>query len=304
MNTFDFNIPNRECMNFNYTDMSNIINSCSKKQHKYNRLKYIDQGSYSMVYNAKSKNENVIVKISKSYEKHIPIFTSEINLAVYLGEHGIGPKIYDYFYIKRKRAHSYYQIIIMEKFKESLNHYIRNKYVSPDRKCHAINKMIELLRKLIMDHNIFCTDTKLGNCVYKWENQGDIKIRLIDFGNNYCYKTPLKGDKITQENKILFFNYVLLQNAYDVCAHLNMDCEYIMKKTFLKIKEFRKFIHNYRDIYNYITNHKENYMLRQLFHYIGDRYEIMKFVSILYYFIHENKNENKNKNDKKKLHKQ
>jgi len=228
---------NRECIYKKFktkpTKKSGVLNYCSRLG-KYEEPKFITEGTEGRIYKSRIKgikyrtrtrtkflssldrNDvlDVVIKVEKLESKFMRRLKQEIKLGVYLGKYNIGPKIYDYFYVTKNDR--IYQYIIMESFDGSLNKLISNKNVSIDTKSDAILKMIDLLYIMMIGKKIFCIDTKLNNCVYKYDEKGELVVRLIDFGNDMCFPEPFRNNpfKNKKYNEYMFFYLALIQNAY------------------------------------------------------------------------------------------
>jgi len=194
-----------------------ILEHCCKKFHlkDIKLINKIGEGAFGKVYlcsasyktnsgiSHKSSDLNIAVKIidiparynnktktNLIKEKQIVDQDREIEYSYYMGEVGLGPKIYHTFFTE-DLTKSLKQYIIMEPFSFNAHDILKSNILDIE-KSKLISEMISLMKKQIYDYNLFCMDTKPTNYVVNIDNETldssskITEIRLIDFGD-WCF---------------------------------------------------------------------------------------------------------------------
>lgn len=205
-------MPNRLCRKGSIRDISkcsifkNLVLYCS-----------VGRGSYGIVYAAhgmyNSKKYYFVIK--KVINVSIENINHEYNYSRIMSEMGIGPKVYDGFYVSQKNTEShrllkdrYTQYIVMEKYDESVEELIKKRTTSKRDMMHIISDMINLLYYKIFNTSIVCYDIKPSNFVYRKNKKGTYDIKLIDFGTEFC-----EEGNITKKRKYWVIIIILVQLA-------------------------------------------------------------------------------------------
>ena len=98
-----------------------------------------------------------------------------------MGDIGIGPKVYEAFYVLFPKE--VIQFIIMEPADTSSTEIYYSK-LPMNLKIETTRRILELLHEQIYDHGMYCVDIKPGNFVVTYKNYFDVK--MIDFGVDFC----------------------------------------------------------------------------------------------------------------------
>jgi len=182
------------------TNQSNLLNKCAKNMDNFILTEIIGSGSSGTVWSGscifkeiskkrkRTQIDNVIeiaVKISIVSKDLFEKSFLEVDFNYYMSEIGLGPKIYDAFFIQDPKRSLYIsQFIIMEPFDFNCSVALKNSTFN--EKTIIVHKMINLLKSSIFDHDIFCSDIKPSNFVLKKLPNGDIIVKMIDFDAKYC----------------------------------------------------------------------------------------------------------------------
>jgi predicted Ser/Thr protein kinase len=200
----------------------------------------IGQGSFGTLYHITINGKSTAVKIIKlNSNKELLNFTEEIKLSGYMGDLGIGPKVYDSFYIKTIRENKYIQIINMELFEGDMSKFYSNLENVPIELIKSATRQMLTLVDGITSSGFTCVDLKPGNFVYKYTEK-TIVVKMIDFGMDYC-----EGDnKYTTELDKIITNIILKMQIFYIIMFRKMDIK--KKKEINNI--FNNFIFKKRNI--------------------------------------------------------
>jgi len=143
------------------------------------------------------KTIDCVVKIMTFEENQKNDVFAETDIGIVLGSSGFGPKVYYAFYRDLPSYKEYRAYIIMEKMNGPCDKLIETYKDCPGNTQQVIDRMIYIYEKLIFDYNIYCSDIKPPNFLYKIENNDDITIKMSDFGGEYC-KINGNPDEIQQ----------------------------------------------------------------------------------------------------------
>jgi hypothetical protein len=103
-----------------------------------------------------------------------------------MSEVKLGPHVYESFYIQQEHTELFTQYLIMDYYPyDCLTFLIRNQKNNNIVKT-VMKKMINVIYRMIFEHNLYCVDIKPHNFVIKESN---LDVRMIDFGGDYCYNT-------------------------------------------------------------------------------------------------------------------
>ncbi len=206
-------VLNRRCTKMEeYTKSHELLNFCSNlKDIKLTEI--LGEGTFGIVYLGeaiyKSMKIPIAVKIIKSIlsDKDFEKLDHEITFTYNMGTLGLGPKVYDAFYFINKQG-GYKQVIIMDYYKyngiEALEKADKTESID------IITKMINLIKKMVFTHGMYCVDIKPGNFVV---NADLNEVKLIDFGSDWCFPQKLMTDNEKSLFQILIFQlYFLISN--------------------------------------------------------------------------------------------
>lgn len=154
-------------------------------------------------------------------------FKQECDLAKALGIANVGPKVF-FHGICLKGLHTIegildIGILVMEKYDMSLEYFIQHNVIpNPKISLLCLKLIFKNLRalgpkgsKILMD----CDDINENNIVLKFEENGKIKVRLIDFG--YCRNSLNNKDRLSIEiEAALMYIKINLFHSIDL---LNLD---------------------------------------------------------------------------------
>jgi predicted Ser/Thr protein kinase len=203
---------NRQC-NYNEKDINQILKKCAKNNEIMSIPEIIGEGTYGKVYLVEILNGDKEIKVAV---KKITVsvddkdsresIKNEIAYSVYMSRSNIGPKIYDAFYTED--SNSFNQYIIMEHFEYDGDKFFKNRNINIDIKKEAFRQMIDLVKEQIYDYKLYCIDIKPSNFLISKKDQ--LKVRMIDFGGDYCSKDAKKLVEKADINTIYFMNLVQL----------------------------------------------------------------------------------------------
>jgi hypothetical protein len=203
-----------------------IINKCARKVHNVIIEKELGKGTYGIVYFARARvKENGLFVIKDlaikkivfvpTVDRSIDLFINEMNYEIeyshLMAETGLGPVVYDAFYIRGPSK--MIQYIFMEPME--INGWdILSDYDYPDHKKQMIiDDMIDLLYFQIFEHSMYCIDIKPNNFVIKNMESEKPIVKMIDFGADFCdldHIPPIINDITQDENSQKEVLYVVL----------------------------------------------------------------------------------------------
>ncbi len=169
-------------------DNHKIIRECARKVKHVMIEKILGRGTFGTVYLADLIDEdgqNVKVAIKRIEIKrnkfNIDELMYEVEYSYFMAEIGVGPKIYDAFYIELRDTAVQY--IFMEAGEGSIGDAIESD-MNPKLKEAIVRDSIRLTWKQI-EHDMFCLDIKPGNFIYQMIGKNP-RVKMIDFGKDWC----------------------------------------------------------------------------------------------------------------------
>ncbi len=208
---------NRRCTKINSFEKKHaVLHSCSIFPD-IKLIKVLGEGSFGIVYLGEatyeggSKKHQVAVKFIKEdlSDDDFEDLNLEISFSYNMGVLGLGPKIYDAFYIIDDND-KYKQVIIMDYYKHDGTDAF--KVANKKQATEIIVQMIKLLKYMIFTNKMYCVDIKPANFIVN-EKLDDVK--LIDFGSDWCTPQKLMTDSEEQLFQILIFQlYSLISKIY------------------------------------------------------------------------------------------
>jgi len=166
----------------------------------------------------------------------------EVENSYNMGKLEIGPIVYDAFYTRDAKYINQY--IIMEKMDISVRKWIElDPHIAnfSNSVCQTVTQgMLNLMYKQIFVHQVYCVDIKADNYLINFK---PLKIRMIDFGADWCQAPKLPSIYITlpelkqysrEQHKEIFYAFNALQLYLDLwrylkAAHQNKKiCKWIL----------------------------------------------------------------------------
>ena len=168
-----------------------------KTYNLWGNLKILGEGAYGTVYGTtmrlRKKERNIAIKVVKYDTARLKKETlKEINYAKIMDEENIGPEIYDILHLTTKKRENFF-IIIMKKYTYNGYDILVSSEYTDKKKRKIIKKMIKLIQNMI-DVGLYCFDIKPSNFVVE-----NTKVRMIDFGGQFCSKEQTLGDKFLRK---------------------------------------------------------------------------------------------------------
>lgn len=175
----------------------------------------------------------------------------EVEYSYYMGEIGVGPKVYDTFFVDDKYfggGKKYTQVIIMEYFDTNCYKALKSSLPQKD-KLKIVMDMINLIKKQ-QNHGIYCYDIKPLNFVYRIK---DKKVRMIDFGIDFC------SNKLPKKSNIeSILDLLVIQLAHT--SPRDPDTQYIYEKN----KRFKNRLKNIDRLFKELLLNKD---INRTFHH-------------------------------------
>jgi hypothetical protein len=231
-------VRNYRCINTKKRKDEKILNDCMRSVDDISLGKVLGQGSFGKVYSGtgiyRNNKVNVAIKVIKNVD--LDDIFEEVELSYYMSEVGLGPKVYDAFFIKR--GGTYTQYLIMEPFDGDVFNALQSTVITKKSKEKIILEMTKILRKQLFTYNMLCYDLKPENYVYK----KDGTVRMIDFGADFCNI----DNEITYKEKEIIFIILLVQIASLVNE---MNTEVDVEKTLDTITVFRNRMNYFDEIF-------------------------------------------------------
>jgi hypothetical protein len=208
-----------------YSTEEDTIKNCSNIEIDTIFKKEIGRGTIGVIYPVRvkigsKKLDLVFKKIStianskNKQQRFIKNMYYEVDYSYKMGEHDIGPQVYDaFFYIKNDEIN---QFILMEKFQNSVSNWLLSESTNFNQlNCNYVaNKMLELLHKQIFVLETYCSDIKVDNFVINFK---PLKIRMIDFGIEWCKSYNLPDAYMVVESLRNHSNLVKKEIFYCLC---------------------------------------------------------------------------------------
>lgn len=202
---------NKKIINLYFKDIIYVNSKLSSKEYlnliNHSINKTLGFGAFGSVYLTTSNNKKYACKIQNEKifnTNNISLFktkigkfkdriTNEYSIGKKLGDHKIGPKVYNNVYFYNTETNTITNIIIMEIIEgESLWNYIynqHNKLTETQKK--SLNNIINKLHKL----NIYHGDLHLNNIIVQ-KNKNKLIFKIIDYGlANYEKDIKLGAEK-------------------------------------------------------------------------------------------------------------
>lgn len=139
-----------------------------------------------------------IIEISREHECRD--FRQEGQLAMHMGQIGVGPYVHTY-YIAQEDA-KLTGVIVMERFEMSLHTLIQTQRYD----AYSIGPVIFQLLQSAANSRVLCIDLKPNNIVVN-TNDG-FSVRLIDFSNRFC--TVIGPESGLSENTLTYIMAIIL----------------------------------------------------------------------------------------------
>jgi len=185
-----------------------VLNMCSSYKPRDKKITFLAGGSYGAVFDVYVTNRKrhtrhnvalkviTIGKIKNAKARKLKEETlSEMHFGQMMSDANIGPKIYDQFIFQKKIKGDVNEwgLILMEKFQGSCGDFLwkngsGRKWGAPPtvkNRAIVIRKMMELAKQMV-SKGLYCWDIKPGNYVVNVNGGGKIKVRMIDFGGQFC----------------------------------------------------------------------------------------------------------------------
>lgn len=211
-----------------------IIEECAKNVDNVKIHKVLGVGTYGTVYLAEAMVPDIRgrfypidvavkrIEVDTKHENVDELFY-EVEYTHFMAESGLGPKVYDAFYVKLS-SRKIVQYIFMEPGDGSISDLLESDD-SVETLTKSVEEMINLLHDQIFVYHMYCLDQKPGNFIYT-KRKRSIDVKMIDFGKDFCNlrKIPpiyefLFPDPKTQMNMLfivlLIQLYVVIYNYMD-----------------------------------------------------------------------------------------
>lgn len=291
---------NKRCRTIKDPNISDqeLLNQCSGTTNRIRLLNLIGEGTFGKVYRAVGKfhggtegmrepfrritgpastRDRFAVKFIK--EMDLKEMEDEIRFSYYMGESGLGPKVYDAFYYKIEhydngtRYFTYSQIIIMEYMDSSCADALKSRNLSDEIKHSICIQMCELVFKQMTDFKLVCIDMKPGNFVYKSETN---EVKLIDFGADFC-TLNLRG-KFNAHDLSMIYSILILQIAsmvFDIVDYYRFNKK--IMTAFYSNKFYPNTLEKQTEIANYLNMKKNNEINHVFTWYVYEREEVIHY---------------------------
>lgn len=206
----------------------------------------------------------------------------ETEFGYYMDKAGIGPKIYYSFY-KKINTDVITQYILMEPMDMNAEKALTSLEISISNKLEIVRQMKKILHDQIYEYELFCVDIKPPNFLVNYENKKITKVRMIDFGSQWCY---LKSDfdknhkNIKKEDSC---DYVYLIVLIQLCIFY---CEYNNRKLLIPIisdpifkkTDYENYIKTAFNDYDFLLKHYAKHYANSLHVNVN---ELINFIKII-----------------------
>jgi serine/threonine protein kinase len=171
-----------------------ILHHCANPNIKL--ISVLGSGTFGTAFLAEYNGQQVCIKrIVQFYDnqahlnKRLDNMSIEVEYSHNMGQQKIGPEVYDaFFYITPgvNDTGSITTFIIMELFDMSVEDSYKKHKFNFDDYLDINSQMVEILYRQITYNRMYCVDIKPGNFVVKKDSYGDVTVRMIDFGKDWC----------------------------------------------------------------------------------------------------------------------
>ncbi len=231
------------------TNPLDIVNKCSNKKYKSDRIIYDTGFIRKLVFTIKQKKEPKILTVKmttindndNNMKIALETCKNELLYSKKAADLQIGPKIYNSFYTIDKELKFF---IVMEYMPMNI-YEVLNSNIPILHKCKIINGVLEIIDKEFKN-NLICYDIKLNNFMI----DQDQNVKLIDFGGNFCQNNT---KTIAKKDMRALFYFTIIAFIYTI--YPNIFAFYKIQKKYDRIRKI--FINHYKDI---LHNSKQDFI--------------------------------------------
>jgi hypothetical protein len=219
----------------------------SLRTYDYEIQNYISSGSYGSVYTAKKISEgntNYVIKIIINKES----FIDEINIISYLlNKCGNCESCPEFICFVQGLEFKNLRFIVYKNAGIDLKTYLeRNKNLSDNIKSNIATQLISAINRLHSEFNIFHGDIKATNITIFTNQDGSLRLKLIDFGVSSNLDTdidnwPNDDNYNIEENRKLSVKYMNkdLNKKNKIIAEMNVVKKLIKEKLGIQADNFQ-----------------------------------------------------------------